>query len=233
MKDKNSKEIEIKREALNKSFQKKTRLDKKYAHDPLYYPKAPKITKQVTLYNMGNNNGEEERNNDEEKTPSVPSTISTWQHARFTDRNISANIATNNFTKPEFDLGSIVKINGRDLDPDKYEIKDDPPVFLGCVQNPFHFDRERNLDCNPTQTLAEFIIAGEYVWDKSRTRNTVQKVVNNNLLTQIVLPPKDLTTTNINMLKDITKWFKVGPMGWEVKQFEDPCVTCGSPFCFF
>ena len=60
----------------------------------------------------------------------------------------------------------------------------------------------------------------------------MQKVVNNNLLTQIILPPKDLTNTNINRLEEITNWFKVGPMGWEIKEFQDPCVTCGSPYCF-
>lgn len=233
MKDKNTKEIEIKREALNRSFGKKTRLDKKYAHDPLYCPKAQKIAKQVTLYNMENNIDEEEKNKDDEKTTSVPSTIRTLQHARFSERNISANLATNNFTKPEFDIGSIVKINGRDLDPEKYEIKDDPPVFLGCVQSPLHFDQERNLDCDATETLVEFIVAGEYVWQNKNTQNTVQKVVHNNSLTQVVLPPNELHNTRIESLKEINKWFKVGPMGWEIKKFEDPCVTCGSPYCFF
>ena len=47
----------------------------------------------------------------------------------------------------DYQEGSIVEINGVDLDRSKWTRRRDAPSFLGVIENPFHFDDEeaRNL----------------------------------------------------------------------------------------
>ena len=65
--------------------------------------------------------------------------------------------------KPDFPIGTIVKISDLLLNPDKYDSKADPPFFLGYVQDSFAFDWQLNLDCDADETLVVLIFAGKYL----------------------------------------------------------------------
>lgn len=64
--------------------------------------------------------------------------------------------------KLEFPYGSIVSINGRDLDEFKFKIRQDAPTFYGIVENPYD-DRDTE-ETQEGESFVRFLLAGEYEW---------------------------------------------------------------------
>ena len=62
--------------------------------------------------------------------------------------------------KLEFPHGSIVSINGRDLDFSKYKMRVDSPTFYGVVDNIKYFDDIDRIAAG--QSYISFVLSGEY-----------------------------------------------------------------------
>ena len=70
--------------------------------------------------------------------------------------------------------------------------------------------------------------------DETRRKMTrFIKVVKNNDLTIVMLPPSRYNNTNFTAEQPFTKWFKFTHRAWEIDIFRALCSTCDSPFCFF
>ena len=76
-------------------------------------------------------------------------------------------------------------------------------------------------------------MAGEYIWENKKSQNTRLKIVKNTHCKLIALPPKLCDLDKQKHDEDVKEWFWIGENGLEVKIFDNPCGTCGSPCCFF
>ena len=72
-------------------------------------------------------------------------------------------------------------------------------------------------------------MAGEYIWENKKSQNTRLKIVKNTQCKLIALPPKLCDLDKQKHDEDVKEWFWIGENGWEVKIFDNPCGTCGSP----
>ena len=72
-----------------------------------------------------------------------------------------ATSVVNGSLKEEYPFGTIFRISGAILDPEKYEIKVDLPLFL-CVQDSYMFCWKLGFDCGENESLVEFVFTGEH-----------------------------------------------------------------------
>ena len=133
--------------------------------------------------------------------------------------------------KLEYPYGSIVSINGYDLDNSKWPVKKDAPTFFGCVEVPGNFKCEDADNIKDDESFISFVVSGEYEWYDKNQPNVLQSTYRHRYLTLCSHPPKNMVDTVPFGEDDFTKWFTKTLDGWRVKVFEAPCYGCGSPWC--
>ena len=216
-----------------KMYDRQCRINQKYAFDPEYQRTRLFKRKEYDVSERNNNNATEESNkkrkannegttneqdNNENKLKTVQDEMKEQQ----------------NFIKGEFSVGSLVSMEGKTLDPEKYENEKDAPIFYGVVKDISHVNWRLNLNCNTDETLVEFVLAGEYKWCNKRGQNTIFKVVKTKDLTLKSLPSSLFQNPFQQVTADYHKWFEqTEHNGWKVMIFRNPCLTCGSPYCMY
>ena len=70
----------------------------------------------------------------------------------------------------EFSYGSIVAINGRDMDEYNRKDRKEAPTFLGIVQNP---EREAESIDRTCESYVTFVTFGHYEWLDTKMLNTL------------------------------------------------------------
>ena len=84
----------------------------------------------------------------------------------------------------EFPYGSIVSINGRDMDDYTWKDRREAPTFLGIVQNPDHHDGREAASIDLTcESYVTFVTAGHYEWLDTKLLNTLSGVLTTQHLT--------------------------------------------------
>ena len=72
----------------------------------------------------------------------------------------------------DFPIGSIVGINGYDLDYGKFTTKKNAPMFYGLVENPqLHDDNDDLGLLKKDELIVKFVVSGEYEWYNKNAPN--------------------------------------------------------------
>ena len=127
-----------------------------------------------------------------------------------------------------FEVGSIVSINGRDLDGFRFRNRMTAPTFYGVVNKMTVLD-----DIGFGDTKVSFVSSGQYEWVDKRNPNVMTGVWPHSKLTAYPYPPRDQHQDEPFNELDPGRWFKRGEGGWEVKELEDVCQACASPWCMW
>ena len=72
--------------------------------------------------------------------------------------------------KLEFPYGSIVSINGRDLNEFNFKNHQDAPTFYGIVENPDQWDDREAEETQEGESFVRFLLSGEYEFFDKKTR---------------------------------------------------------------
>ena len=133
-------------------------------------------------------------------------------------------------TAQDFPYGSIVSINGYNLDYGRFPRKVDAPLFYGVVEDPSDHDERVESD----ELIVRFVVSGEYEW---YNKNSPNVLLSNYKKTYLALTRRPPTGTrdkdSLEDAVDDTRLFVEGGRGWEVRAFEDPCYSCGNPWCLY
>ena len=132
-----------------------------------------------------------------------------------------------------FPYGSIVSINGYNLDYGRFPRKVDAPLFYGIVEDPSDHD-EHVEDLQGDELIVRFVVSGQYEWYDKNSPNVLLSNYKKSYLALCRRPPT--ITSEVDSLEDLvdnTRLFVQGRRGWEVRVFEDPCYGCGNPWCLY
>ena len=135
--------------------------------------------------------------------------------------------------KDEFPFGSIVSINGYDLDYGRFTEKRNAPMFFGVVENPVNHDNADTDKLESDELIVRFVVSGEYEWYDKNVPNVLMSSYKKNHLSLISYPPMRRKDKDALDEVDVTRWFVKGRSGWEVRVFDNPCYGCGSPWCLY
>ena len=135
----------------------------------------------------------------------------------------------------EFPVGSIVGINGYDLDYGRFKKKRDAPMFYGLVEDPsMHSGEDEVIKLADDEVIVKFVVCGEYEWYNKNVPNCLVSNYKESLLVLCHPPPVNVEGPDLFMSgDDSARWFKKTRTGWAVKVYEDPCYGCGSPYCLY
>ena len=180
--------------------------------------------------------GNKRKYEDEQQTQTKTTRV---RAARGYERTNQAESAPNNpfgrnqrrVIKREFPYHSIVKCNGADIDEGKWWKKKDSPYFYGVVQNPRHYDYEVVGEVKEGESNVIFVMSGEYQWLDTNKPNVKQVTVSDEVLS-LCYGPLEPKTENDEQ-DNCKKWFEKDSHGWVVKNHENPCLGCGSPWCLY
>ena len=132
----------------------------------------------------------------------------------------------------EFPYGSAVSINGRDFDQHKWPDKNEAPALLRIIQNPDHHNGREAEEINEeTESFVIFVVLGHYEWNDTAMLNTVSGKFNNDLLNIISYPPRDTKLIRYRGKTDPLRHFVKGHGKWDLRNHQNPCLRCGSPWC--
>ena len=135
----------------------------------------------------------------------------------------------------DFPTGSIVGINGCDLDYGRFKVKRDAPMFYGLVEDTIMHDGEDELvELKEDEVIVKFVVCGEYEWYDKNVPNCLVSNYKKSLLVLCHPPPVNVVGADLFASDDDSvRWFTKSRSGWVVKVFEDPCYGCGSPYCLY
>ena len=136
-----------------------------------------------------------------------------------------------NLVKKEFPVGSIVGINGRDLDYGRYKVRKHAPTFYGVVDPHANHTYEGSNPVAEGWTYVTFVVSGEYEWYDKNEVNTLSAAYHDTLLTLCSYPPVDSVNYDPITEDDLSRWFTKLNGHWIIKVQETPCYGCGSPWC--
>ena len=102
------------------------------------------------------------------------------------------------------------------------------PTFYGVVNKMTVLD-----DIGFADTKVSFVSSGQYEWVDKRNPNMMTGVWPHSKLTAYPYPPRDQHQDEPFNELDPGRWFKRGEDGWEVKELEDVCQECASPWCMW
>ena len=146
----------------------------------------------------------------------------------------SIRITKRTANKVSIPYGAIVRINGSDFDLSKYPDRAVSPYFLGTVENPYeHNEDEIVANMTDNDSVIKIILAGRYEWIKKMEEHSCVRVYPNDKLTMIKPPPADDARLSKQEKKGFLRWFSKTPGMWKIKQHDNPCHNCASPFCIF
>jgi hypothetical protein len=209
-------------------YDKKMRLDAKYAHDKKKQKQTNNLTLEAVTAAAIKTKVHETTNEGGGNTNLISSSI-----VHQTDKHLKMKKVQLPISNKEFPFGTLVSICGSNLDPERFEWKSYPPTFYGVVQDPSHYDLNEELEPNEDEELVEFVLAGEYKWLNKSKPNTTQKVVKTQNLTLMDYAP----STRIDRLHHTAEGYKrnffADPGGWKIRRFKEVCDGCGCHFCYF
>ena len=134
----------------------------------------------------------------------------------------------------EFPYGSIVSINGRDMDDYTWKDRREAPTFLGIVQNPDHHDGREAASIDLTcESYVTFVTAGHYEWLDTKLSNTLSGVFDDASLNFISFPPTNDKRMRYHGPMDPLRHFEKVDGKWSFRKHKNPCFQCGSPWCKF
>ena len=141
-------------------------------------------------------------------------------------------------TQTNFDtatIGSIVGINGYDLDNGRYKVKRNAPMFFGLVMDPRKINHPEGADdLKDDELFVKFVVSGEYEWYDKNVPNCTFGNYKKSKLVLCHPPLGNMSGSSYyEKVNDSSKWFDKTQSGWVVKVFEDPCYGCGSPWCLY
>ena len=146
----------------------------------------------------------------------------------------SVRISKRTANKVTIPYGAIVRLNGSDFDLLKYPDRAVAPYFLGTVENPYdHSEDEIVANMTDNDSVIKIILAGRYEWIKKMEEHSCVRVYSNDKLTMIKPPPADDARLSKQEKKGFLRWFSKTPGMWKIKQHDNPCHNCASPFCIF
>ena len=153
-------------------------------------------------------------------TQTIHSLIRSDKHARTHHRRAA---------KDEFPFGSIVSINGYDLDYGRFTEKRNAPMFFGVVENPVNHDNADTDKLESDELIVRFVVSGEYEWYDKNVPNCLVSNYKKSVLVLCHPPPVNVSGAYLfGPDDDSARWFTNSLSGWIVKNFEDPCYGCGS-----
>ena len=94
--------------------------------------------------------------------------------------------------KLEFPYGSIVNINGRDLDEFNFKIRQDALTFYGIIENPDHWDDKDAEETQEGESFVIFLLVGEYEWLDKNNEHVMKGKFSHFVLTLIQYPPENM-----------------------------------------
>ena len=103
-------------------------------------------------------------------------------------------------THDNFPVGSIVCINGYDLDYGKFKQKKNAPMFYGVVADPDHNSGKLKDD----ELLVTFVISEEYKWYNRNVPNALVSNYKKRYLVQCHLPPVNINSSNDITVSDVS-----------------------------
>ena len=93
--------------------------------------------------------------------------------------------------KLEFLIGSIVSINGKDMNSRRWLIRKDTLRFYGFVEDPSNFDTPDAVNIKAHESYVTFVASGEYKWYNRKHSNVLQSNYDHKLLTLSANPPSN------------------------------------------
>ena len=134
--------------------------------------------------------------------------------------------------RQEFPYGSIVSINGHDLDEYHWTNHNEAPIFLWIVQNPGHHDGKEAKSIDETSaSCVTFVTSGYHEWLDSDMLNTLSGVFNDATLNFIAFPPANNKEMRYHGAKDLMRRFENSDGKWTLRNHQNPCFEYGSPWC--
>ena len=109
--------------------------------------------------------------------------------------------------KLEFPIGSIVSINGKDMDSGRWPTRKDAPRFHGVVKDPSNFDTPDAFDMNAHKLYVSFVVSGEYEWYNWNSSNVLQSNYDHKFLNLLSNPPTDTVYTKLYDEYNHMRWF--------------------------
>ena len=135
--------------------------------------------------------------------------------------------------KREFPYGSIVRINGRDMDDITWKYREDAPQFYGLVENPDHYDDASVEGAVEGESYVTFVICGEYEWIDKNNHHVMRGKYADEVLYLVAYPPQDDKKICYKNAQDPMRYFQKKGNSWTINQLPGPCYDCGCPWCIF
>ena len=107
--------------------------------------------------------------------------------------------------KREFPTGSIISINGRDMDYIRFKVRKNTPVFYGIVKTTRK--NESGKEISETNEMISFIVSGKYEWYNKNGHNVLTSTYHTGLLTISSPPPNDSSYQHPFSEEDSLRWF--------------------------
>ena len=136
--------------------------------------------------------------------------------------------------KSKIPYDSAVSINGKHFDKQKWPHKHEASTSLRIIQNPYHHDgREEEEIDERLESYVTFVVSGHYEWKETDKLNTVSGKYKKNLLNIISYPPRDTKPIRYRGKTDPLRHFVKSNGKWDLRNHQNPCLGCGSPWCEF
>jgi hypothetical protein len=139
---------------------------------------------------------------------------------------------TENWTK--FPFGSVVAINGTDMDEYRWKQRNQAPIFYGVVGNPYHFDCQVAQNINKKkESMVTFVLNGQYEWLDSDLLNVMSYKYDNRTLTIVSYPPVNPSKSRYKRDTSPMRDFQNTEGKWTIINHQDACLMCASPWCLY
>ena len=132
--------------------------------------------------------------------------------------------------KSEFPAGSIVSVNGRDMDG-RLKVRKNAPMLYGVVE--VRGEDENVKYIRETNEMISFLVSGKYKWYNKNGHNVLTSSYHTGLLTMYSRPHNFSKDQDPFSDEDPLCWFTKMVGGWKVKCHEEPCCSYGSPKCLY
>ena len=132
--------------------------------------------------------------------------------------------------RSEFPYGSIVTINGWNMNDFRWVNRNKAPAFLGIVQNPSHHDgiEAEEID-KEMESYVTFALSSHYKWLDTDIMNTMSGKYKDGCLHTIAFPPKVQKLIRYRGKHDPMRHFVKENAKWKFSNHTNLCLGCVPP----